>query len=135
MDVNCKECKNRNNCPVDPTVVNGRILTCNKFEKEGEKNMGKGLEVFSAVMKAFGEGLAEGAKYYEENHEPEIALKTDVTLGVEELKQLKGMASFQLERLFKGKTVHLSDDPAVYRELKNFSSFQLEKIFGEEEKE
>ena len=101
--------------------------------------MGKKFDAFTrgtkALFKAVGQGLSEGARIYEETHpvEPPVPLQVDVTLGVEALKNLQGMNCFQLEKLFKGKRVHLADDPNVYRELKRFNCFQLEAIFGKEE--
>lgn len=101
--------------------------------------MGKKFDTFTrgtkAVFKAIGQGLCEGARLYEESHPAEmpVPMQVDVTLNVEALQNLKSMNSFQLEKLFKGKRVHLADDPKVYQELKHFNTFQLEAIFGEEE--
>lgn len=100
-------------------------------EVNGEKvnNWKDGLKRFGiAAVKA----LAAMGNAVEEDPAKELNLQTEVTLKAEDLKQLCGMSSWQLERIFKGKKVKLADDPAVYRELKNFSSWQLEKIFGEE---
>lgn len=103
------------------------------LDKAGKiaKNVGKGTAL---VLRALGEGVVAGCEAYEKVEHPEISaglnLQTDVTLKAEDLAQLKGMTSYQLERVFRGKNVHLADDPAVYRELKNFSSFQLDAIFG-----
>ena len=101
-------------------------------EVNGEKanNWKDGLKRFGiAAVKA----LAAIGNAVEEDPAKELNLQTEVTLKAEDLKQLCGMSSWQLERIFKGKKVKLADDPAVYRELKNFSSWQLEKIFGEED--
>ena len=101
-------------------------------EVNGEKvnNWKNGLKRFGiATLKA----LAAMGNAVEEDPAKELNLQTEVTLKAEDLKQLCGMSSWQLERIFKGKKVKLAGDPAVYRELKNFSSWQLEKIFGEED--
>lgn len=101
-------------------------------EVNGEKvnNWKDGLKRFGiAAVKA----LAAIGNAVEEDPAKELNLQTEVTLKAEDLKQLCGMSSWQLERIFKGKKVKLADDPAVYRELKNFSSWQLEKIFGGED--
>jgi hypothetical protein len=101
-------------------------------EVNGKKvnNWKDGLKRFGiAAVKA----LAAMGDAVEEDPAKELNLQTEVTLKAEDLKQLCGMSSWQLERIFKGKKVKLADDPAVYRELKNFSSWQLEKIFGEED--
>ena len=101
-------------------------------EVNGEKvnNWKEGLKRFGiAAVKA----LAAMGNAVEEDPAKELNLQTEVTLKAEDLKQLCGMSSWQLERIFKGKKVKLAGDPEVYKELKNFSSWQLEKIFGEEE--
>ena len=99
-----------------------------------------GLKFTGKLLGAIGSGFVEGiAKYGELQNEtntygiPKINLPTTVKLGAAELTQLKDMSSWQLEALFKGKTVELDNSPATYAMLKHFNSWQLEAIFGKDE--
>ena len=128
MSTLCNDCKNRKKCEGPMTVK--VVSACSDYKKEGES-----METFKRIMTAISEGLAESAKKYDEIQHPEIGLglKTEVTLDAEALKNLAAMNQWQLEAIFKGKIVHLADDPAVYRELRRFNQWQLEAIFGKEE--
>ena len=97
--------------------------------------MGKFAEGLKRFGKALGEGIAITAEISHDIQHPEekLGLKPEVTLTVEALRNMAGMSCYQLEQIFKGKVVHLADDPAVYRELRKFNCWQLEAIFGKEE--
>ena len=99
--------------------------------KNAAKKVGTG---FLQIMKAFGEGVAIARETAQEYEHPEtkLNLQTDITLKAEDLKQLRDMSSWQLEKIFRGKRVHLADDPAVYRELKHFDCWKLDAIFGKD---
>lgn len=100
--------------------------------KKTARTIGKGTAM---VLKAFGEGIASGAETYNRIEHPETGLNlpTEVTLGAEELKQLKHMYPGQLEKIFRGKTVKLKEDAETYKVLGGFYPGQLEAIFGKED--
>lgn len=100
-----------------------------------------GVKTTGKIFGALARGFVEGAEHYAEaqrkaerlGQAPEIDLPTTVTLGAEQLKQLRGLNSWQLEAMFKGKKVVMDNEPATYAQLKNFNSWQLEAIFGKED--
>lgn len=104
-----------------------------------EKVIG-GVKTTGAIFGALARGFVEGAEHYAEaqrkaerlGQAPEIDLPTTITLGAEQLKQLKGLSTWQLDAMFKGKKVIMDNEPATYAQLKYFNSFQLDAIFGEE---
>lgn len=97
-----------------------------------------GVKTTGKIFGALARGFVEGAEHYAEaqrkaerlGQAPEIDLPTTITLGAEQLKQLKGLSTWQLEAMFKGKKVVMDNEPATYAQLKYFSSFQLDAIFG-----
>lgn len=110
-------------------------------KKTIKEKITSGVKTTGAIFGALARGFVEGAEHYAEAQRkadrlgqvPEINLPTTITLGAEQLKQLKGLNTWQLEAMFKGKRVVMDNDPATYAQLKFFNSWQLEAIFGKEE--
>jgi hypothetical protein len=62
---------------------------------------------------------------------PPIPGETEV-LGAEQIRQLSGMSSFQLESLFEGRKVKFATDAESLEAIKALSTFQIDAILGKE---
>ena len=106
-------------------------------KKTIKKRVINGAKTTGKIFGALARGMVEGAEHYEELRreadKPKIDLPTTITLGAEQLKQLVGLNSWQLDAMFKGKKVVMDNDPATYAQLRKFNSWQLESIFGKED--
>lgn len=93
----------------------------------GAKTTGK---IFGVLARGFVEGATHYAEAQRKADISKIDLPTTITLGAEQLKQLKDLNVWQLEAMFNGKKVIMDDDLDTYAQLKNFNSWQLGAIFG-----
>lgn len=93
-----------------------------------------GLKKFGKAMGSVINDVAEASREAEKKRlEFENSIQPEVTLNAEALHNMRSMNSWELEKIFRGKRVHLADDPEVYKELSKFNSWELEAIFGKKE--
>ena len=100
---------------------------------ESMKNWGANHPKTVRISKAFGTAILKGLL---NSATDQLSIKslpvqgdTEV-LGAEQIRQLSGMSSFQLESLFEGRKVKFATDAESLEAIKALSTFQIDAILG-----
>ncbi len=102
---------------------------------EGMKNWGanhpKTVRFGKALATALAKGVAEST-IGQLNSPAPVAIGDTEVLGADQIRQLSGMSSFQLESLFEGRKVKFATDAESLEAIKALSTFQIDAILGRE---
>lgn len=102
---------------------------------ENMKNWGnnhpKTMRFGKALATALAKGVAESTIGQLNAPAPVVVGDTEV-LTADQIKQLSGMSSFQLAKLFDGRKVKFATDAESLEAIKSLSTFQIDAILGRE---
>ena len=86
-----------------------------------------GKSLATVLVKGLAESTAERL-----NIPAPITIGDTEVLGADQIRQLSGMSSFQLESLFEGRKVKFATDAESLEAIKALSMFQIDAILGRE---
>ena len=95
------------------------------------RNHPKTVRFGKALSTAMLKGLAESAVGQLNSPAP-VTIGDIEVLGADQIRQLSGMSSFQLESLFEGRKVKFATDAESLEAIKALSTFQIDAILGRE---
>ena len=102
---------------------------------ESMKNWGtnhpKTVRFGKALATVLARGVAEST-IGQLNSPAPVTIGDIEVLGADQIRQLSGMSSFQLESLFEGRKVKFATDAESLEAIKALSTFQIDAILGRE---
>lgn len=97
--------------------------------KNWKENHPKTVRFGKALGTVLVKGLAEST-IGQLNSPAPVSIGDTEVLGADQIRQLSGMSSFQLESLFEGRHVRFATDAESLEAIKGLSTFQIDAILG-----